>query len=224
MPPLRAVLVQLTASERRTLKKRARGHKTAHRDWQRALIVLAAAREHPNAKIAARMGVSQDMVRKWRGRFAECGLAGLADLPRSGRPRRITALERAEVCAMACQLPAAAGVPLARWSCPELAGEPASRGLVSGISPSSVRRILAEHPVKPWQYQSWIFPRDPDFAAKAEVILDLYQGVYQGEPLGPRDRILSSVIRGFQDRQRCLRRSDRRVRVRHRSTDDEATT
>src|SRR5712691_5886289 len=34
----------------------------------------------------------------------------------------------------------------------------------------------------------------------------------------------SSVIRGFQDRQRCLRRSDRRGRVRHRSSDDEAST
>jgi len=32
------------------------------------------------------------------------------------------------------------------------------------------------------------------------------------------------VIRGFQDRQRCLRRSDRRGRVRHRSSDDEAST
>ncbi len=52
-------------------------------------------------------------------------------------------------------------------------------------------RILAENPVKPWQYQSWIFPRDPEFAAKANVILDLYQGFYQGEPLGPGDRILS---------------------------------
>jgi transposase len=191
MPTLRAVPVQLTASERKTLKKRARGHKTAHRDRLRALIVLAAARGDPNARIAARLGVSQDMVRKWRGRFAGCGLPGLADLPRTGRPRRITALERAEVCVMACQLPAAAGVPLARWSCPELATELASRGLVSAISPSSVRRILAENPVKPWQYQSWLFPRDPDFAAKAAVILDLYQGFYQGKPLGPGDRIIS---------------------------------
>src|ERR1039457_3181392 len=204
MPTLRAVLVQLTASERRTLKKRARGHKTAHRDWRRALIVLAAARGHPNAKIAARMGVSQDMGRKWRGRFAESGLAGLADLPRSGRPRRITALERAEVCAMACQLPAATGVPMARWSCPELATELAGRGLVSGISPSSVRRILAENPVKPWQYQSWIFPRDPGFAAKATVILDLYQGFYGGEPLGPGDRIVSVDAKpSIQARARC---------------------
>jgi hypothetical protein len=54
-----------------------------------------------------------------------------------------------------------------------------------------VLRILAEHPVKPWQYQSWIYPRDPDFEAKAKVILDLYQGFYRDEPLGRGDRILS---------------------------------
>ncbi len=34
------------------------------------------------------------------------------------------------------------------------------------LSASSVLRILAEHPIKPWQYQSWIYPRDPHFAAK----------------------------------------------------------
>jgi transposase len=56
---------------------------------------------------------------------------------------------------------------------------------------SSLLRILADNPVKPWQYQSWIYPRDPDFAAKASVVLDLYQGFYQGQPLGPGDRILS---------------------------------
>jgi transposase len=191
MPALRAEPVWLTASERKTLKLRARGHKTAHRDRQRALIVLLAARDHPSAKIAAGLGASEDMVRKWRGRFAARGLPGLEDLPRAGRPRRISAAERAEVCALACQLPAATGVPLARWSCPELAAELASRGLVSAISGSSVRRILAEHPVKPWQYQSWIFPRDPDFAARAAVVLDLYQGLYQGQRLRPGDRIIS---------------------------------
>jgi transposase len=191
MPLLGAVPVWLSAGERKTLKKRARGAKSAYRDRQRALIVLAAARGHPNAQIAARLGISQDMARKWRGRFAACGLPGLKDLPRAGRPPRITAAQRAEVCALACQLPADTGVPLSRWSGPELAAELASRGLVRGISPSTVRRILAEHPVKPWQYQSWIFPRDPDFAARAAVILDLYQGCYQGKQLQPGDRIIS---------------------------------
>ncbi len=126
-----------------------------------------------------------------RGRFAARGLGSLKDLPRSGRPRRISELERAAVCALACQLPAATGVPLARWSGPELAAEITAQGLVSSISASSVARILGEHPIKPWQYQSWIHPRDPDFAAKATVILDLYQGFYQGQPLRPGDRILS---------------------------------
>ena len=158
MPRCRAVPVVLSAGERRTLTKRARRAKTAHRDWLRAQIVLAAARGRANAQIAAGLGVSVDTVRKWRGRFAARGLAGLKDLPRCGRPRRISALDRAAVVALACQLPAATGVPLSRWTGPELAAELAAQGLACPISPSSILRILAENPVKPWQYQSWIFP------------------------------------------------------------------
>jgi transposase len=204
MPHYRAVLVVLSAGERRMLKKRARGAKTAHRDWLRAQIVLAAARGRASARIAADLHVSVDTVRKWRGRFAARGLDGLKDLARSGRPRRISALERAAVVALACQLPAATGVPLSRWSAPELAADLAAQGLVNSISPSSVLRILAEHPIKPWQYQSWIFPRDPDFAAKATVILDLYQGSYQGQPLRPGDRIVSVDAKpSIQARVRC---------------------
>jgi transposase len=154
--------------------------------------VLAAARGRANARIAADLGVSTDTVRKWRGRFTARGLDGLKDLPRSGRPRRISALDRAAVVALACQLPAATGIPLAHWTGLELAAELTAQNLASSpVSASSVRRILAENPVKPWQYQSWIYPRDPDFEAKAKVILDLYQGFYQGKPLGPGDRILS---------------------------------
>ena len=191
MPLLRAVPVMLSAGERTALKKRVRGAKTAWRDRLRAQIVLAAARGHPNARIAAGLGISVDTVRKWRGRFAARGLDGLRDRPRPGRPRRISAADRAAVVALACQLPAATGVPLSRWTGPELAAELTARGLASPMSASSVLRILAEHPVKPWQYQSWIYPRDPGFAARAKVIVDLYQGRYQGKPLSPGDRILS---------------------------------
>jgi transposase len=204
MPLPRAVPVTLTAAERKTLKTRARGAKTAHRDRLRAQIVLAAARGQDNARIAVDLRVSVDTVRKWRGRFAGCGLDGLADLPRCGRPRRISELTRAAVVALACQLPAATGVPLSRWTGPELLAEVARAGAAEALSASSVLRILAEHPVKPWQYQSWISPRDPDFAAKATVILDLYQGFYQGTKLGPRDRILSVDAKpSIQARGRC---------------------
>src|SRR5229473_1899610 len=204
----RAVPVMLTAAERKRLKKRVRGARTAYRDWLRAQIVLAAARGRTSTRIAADLRVTVDTVRKWRGRFAVRGLDGLTDLPRSGRPRRISALERAAICSLACQLPAATGVPLSRWTGPELAAELASRGLARPVSPSSVLRILAEHPLKPWQYQSWIFPRDPDFAAKATVILDLYQGYYQGKRLQPGDRIISVDAKpSIQARSRCCQTS-----------------
>ncbi len=190
--PLPAVLVTLTAAERTVLKKRVRGARTAWRDRLRAQIVLAAARGRCTARIARDLCISQDTVRKWRGRFADRGLEGLADLPRPGRPRQISVEVRAAVVALACQLPAATGVPLAHWTGPELAAELTAQNLASSpVSASSVLRILAEHPVKPWQYQSWIYPRDPDFEAKAKVVVDLYQGLYQGEPLSPGDRILS---------------------------------
>src|SRR5689334_8025917 len=189
MPLPGAVPVMLSAGERTTLKKRVRGAKTAWRDRLRAQIVLAAARGRGNARIARDLGISQDTARKWRCRFAARGLAGLADMPRCGRPRRIGELDRAAVVALACQLPAATGVPLAHWTGPELAAELAAQGLARPMSASSVRRILAEHPVRPWQYQSWIYARDPEFEARAKVVVDLYQGCDQREPPGAGDRI-----------------------------------
>jgi transposase len=189
---MKPVPVTLTASQRRALKSRVRGARTEWRDRLRAQIVLLAARGWPNARIAGRLEITGDTVRKWRGRFAGRGLDGLRDLARSGRPPSISTGDRAAIVALACQLPLKSGVPLSRWSGPELKRELDEQRLVTRpVSASSVLRILAGHPIKPWRYQSWIFPRDPRFEEKASVILDLYQGFYQGQPLRPGDRILS---------------------------------
>ncbi|HEV7829508.1 MAG TPA: IS630 family transposase, partial [Pseudonocardiaceae bacterium] len=61
---------------------------------------------------------------------------------------------------------------MARWSCPELAREAVAQGVAEAISASTVWRWLAREAIKPWQYRSWLFPRDPDFATKAERVLD----------------------------------------------------
>ena len=53
-------------------------------------------------------------------------------------------------------------------------------------------RWLRADAIRPWQYRSWIFPTDPDFAAKAGRILDLYQGRWDGKLLQPGDCIISA--------------------------------
>jgi transposase len=204
MPDLLARPVRLAAAQRHRLKRTARGHKSPHRDRLRAQIVLDAARGHNNARIAQARHVSQDTVRKWRGRFAEEGFAGLVDRARSGRPPRFTPVQMAEVKALACQLPAESGVPLSRWTCPELAYEAQLRGMVDSICASTVRRWLANDALKPWQYRSWISIRDPDFRAKATRVLDLYQGRWGEKPLGPGEYVISSDEKpSIQARCRC---------------------
>ncbi len=174
MPLPHACPVRLTASQWHRLKKIAGGHKSAHRDRLRAQIVLDAAADYANAAIARRRRVGVDTVRKWRGRFAAEGPAGLIDRKRSGRPPRFTAMQRAQVTAMACERPATSGVPLSRWSSAELADEAVAAGVVDTICPCTVRRWLRGDALKPWQYRSWIAPRAPDFAVKAARVLDLY--------------------------------------------------
>ncbi len=132
------------------------------------------------------------MSRKWRGRFVVQRLVGLQDRPRSGRPRTFPAVVAVEVKAMACALPAETGVPLARWSCAELAAEGVKRAVVESVSPSTVRRWLTEGAIKPWQYRSWIFPRDPDFALKAGSVLDLYDRQWNGRPMGGDEYVISA--------------------------------
>ncbi len=61
---------------------------------------------------------------------------------------------------------------------------------MESVSSSTVRRWLAADAIKPWQYRSWIFPRDPDFATKAARVLDLYERIWEGRPLGPDDYVI----------------------------------
>jgi len=102
-------------------------------------------------------------------------------------PRVVVAVK-----ALACELPAQRGRPLARWSLPELQREVVAQGLVAQISGATLWRWLSQDALRPWRHRSWIFPRDPAFAAKAERILDLYAGHWDGVPLGRREYVLSA--------------------------------
>lgn len=97
-----------------------------------------------------------------------------------------------QVKALACELPQESGLPLSRYSGQDLVHEVVRRGIVAQISGRTIWRWLDEDAIRPWQHRSWIFPRDPDFQTKAERVLDLYQGLWEGQPLGPSDYVISA--------------------------------
>ena len=141
---------------------------------------------------------------KWRRRFCREGVDGLADRKRSGRPRVFPPVVIAYAKAVACELPRTRGVPLSRWSLAELRAELLASGLVSEVSTTTLWRWLADDPIRPWRHRSWIFPRDPAFAAKAGVVLDLYQRVFQAAELSEDEHVISADEKtSIQARCRC---------------------
>jgi len=197
--------ITLTGSHRRALTRLTRAARSEQRLVIRAKIVLAAAEGLSVAATARSLRVCEDTVRKWRRRWcAAPGLASLVDAPRSGWPATFTAVQVARVKAIACTLPADAWLPLARWSCPELARHAVAAGVCASISPATVRRWLSQDALKPWQYRSWIFVTDPGFPAKAARVLDLYDRQWKGQPLGPNDYVVSADEKtSIQARCRC---------------------
>lgn len=185
-------VIALSDAERVVLEERARAYTASYAEVIRARIILLAAEDVLNTVIAQRLDVHVGVVSRWRKRFFEEGLDGLRDRQRSGRPRLFPAEVVAEVKAMACEPPSARAVPLSRWSSAELAAQAVTEGLVVSVAASTVRRWLAEDAIKPWQFRSWIFPRDPQFAAKAGRVLDLYQRVWEGRSLGEEEYVISA--------------------------------
>lgn len=192
MPRRSPFVVVLSSEERAVLEERAASRSASHASVVRARIVLLAAEGLQNIDIAVRAGVCVDVVLRWRKRFSETGIDGLADRPRSGRPRRFGPEVVAGIKALACQPPEQRAVPLSRWSSAELALQAVDERIVGAISSSTVRRWLHADAIKPWRYRSWIFPRDPHFATKAARVLDLYARVWDGVLLGPDDFVISA--------------------------------
>jgi transposase len=113
------------------------------------MVVLAGA-GLANVEIAARLDTSPQVVHRWRKRFFDERLKGLADAPRAGRPRVFPTSVNAEIKALACDLPVTTGVPLSRWSCAELARELIIRGVVAFISAATVWRTLRSDAIRRW--------------------------------------------------------------------------
>lgn len=93
---------------------------------------------------------------------------------------------------MACELPGKLGMPLSRLHVPDIRDAIIARGLVADISGTTIWRWLDADAIKPWTHRSWIFPRPPDFEAKAGRVLDLYERRWHGKRLRPDEYVISA--------------------------------
>jgi hypothetical protein len=123
---------------------------------------------------------------------------------RAGAARQIfPPLDHALIQAVACALVADTQPPLRRQSLAAVTAR-GRNALGKPISRSTVWRRLATDASTPWRYKYGICPRDPQCADKAGPLLDLYAGRWHGQPLGPKDSMLSADEQpSIQARRRC---------------------
>jgi len=160
----------VTEEERSELERRLRAGTTAHRDRQRAEVVLLAADRVPGNQIARRVGLSPQSVSKWRLRFRDLGLPGLEDADRSGRPLVYGPTDRLVLMAKVTEEHPEFS---SQWSHSELHRAMTDAGI--GISASQIGRILAADEVKPHRVDGWLTRRDtPEFWERAADVCGLY--------------------------------------------------
>ena len=160
-----ATPIALTAAERATLAGWVRSGKSEHRLVERARIVLLAGDGWGSRAIAREVGCARGVVSRWRVRFAKDRLAGLADAPRSGKPKTYGADTGRRILAL---LDRAAPAGFARWTAPLLAQE------LGDVSDQHVWRFLRAQRIDLAGRKSWGLSSDPEFAAKAADIVGLY--------------------------------------------------
>ena len=159
-----AVAIILSESERRELESLARRRKTAQGLARRARIVLAAADGLENKAIVERLGADANTVGKWRRRFAERGLDGLYDEPRSGAPRKIGDEQITEIIGRTLEETPADGT---HWSLRSMAR-------ASGYAPSTIHRIWQAFGLQPHRPETFKLSSDPLFVEKVRDIVGLY--------------------------------------------------
>lgn len=144
--PRPALPIALSFENRLELERLIRAASTPQQTAQRARMIIMAAAGLGVGETARildvwRKGVSRQRTR-WAQQSAEPVLIRLGDAPRSGKPATFTAEQTCAIIALACESPAASGLPLSHWSAPDLAREAIKRQLVPSISPRSVGRFL----------------------------------------------------------------------------------
>jgi transposase len=157
--------IELTDEDRQTLDRWSRGRSTPARLVLRARIVLSAAEGIANTLIAEKLGTDRLLVGKWRKRFAERGLAGIAkDAPRGGRPSITRQAMTARIVEWTTRKKPKNAT---HWSCRTLARE-------LGTSHAMVNRVWQANGLKPHLHRTFKVSNDRHFIEKVVDVVGLY--------------------------------------------------
>ena len=154
----------LSEEERETLERWARRRTTAQALALRCRIVLACAAGGNNSEIAARLGVNDHTVGKWRNRFIDHRLDGLHDEPRPGKPRTISDDDVERVIVKTLE---SAPRNATHWSTRSMATE-------TGMSQTAISKIWRAFGLKPHRVEDFKLSPDPLFIDKVRDIVGLY--------------------------------------------------
>lgn len=140
---------------------------------RRAGVVLASVQGRSAVEAAAMFAATAQYAREVIHAFNEQGFAALDPKWSGGRPSKFGPHVRELVCRVARTPPQQAGCPFTTWSLAKLVEHLAAAHRVA-ISTDTVHRILRAAGVR-WQAtKTWKASRDPQFRAKMDRILELY--------------------------------------------------
>jgi transposase len=166
---MRLPALKLRPGDRAVLESWMRSGTVEARMARRARIVSLAADGVSNREIGVLVDLHYNQVGLWRSRYAQFGLAGLADEERPGRP---CVYDHDDVLLLVKTVTEPPPAGATRWTMEALAEAMAAHGVP--ISASQVWRICKALDLKPWQVESWMTSHDPEFWAKAGDVCGLY--------------------------------------------------
>jgi transposase len=167
--------VTLNSDEKARLETIIKKGKSNAQVFKRAMVLLDCDEgSKTDQQMAKDHHVHHKTVAHLRQRFVENGFeATLAGLPRNHEPSITTGEDEARLIALACET-TEDGVR--RWS---LRGLSRNFWTLEGeqISHETVRKILNNAELKPWQNKEWCIPptESEEFVANMEKILDIYK-------------------------------------------------
>lgn len=156
--------IGVSEADRLELERLQRASSTRAGLSRRARAVLLMAQGRSGVEIAERIGYTVIQVSRIRRRFAEGGLAGLYDRPKSGRPPTVTARKRAQIVALTLKSP---GGGRTHWTSRDLARK-------TGVSHTTVHRLWQAHALKPHRVGTFTFTTDPPAEEKIHDVVGLY--------------------------------------------------